>query len=101
MAWAHDGDDDDGGWPMYNHDARGTRHNGHEQLLNRQTVSRLHVKWSFPISGTVTGTPVVRGDRVYAGDVTGMFYALDRRGQLRWKTQLGGMISASAPRSIR
>jgi polyvinyl alcohol dehydrogenase (cytochrome) len=95
LAWAQDGDDDDG-WPMYNHDARGTRHNAREQVLNRQTVSRLHIQWSFPTTGQVTGTPVVRGDRVYAGDVTGMFYALDRGGLLRWKTQLGGTLSASA-----
>ena len=83
-------------WPMYNHDARGTRESGQEQILNRNSVGRLHIKWSFPTIGVVNGTPVVRGDQVYAGDGAGMFYALDRRGRLRWQTQLPGIITASA-----
>jgi polyvinyl alcohol dehydrogenase (cytochrome) len=96
--WAHDDDDDDDDrdWPMFNHDVRGTRHNAREDKLDRTSVGKLHIKWSFPTSGVVNGTPVVRGDRVYAGDGTGMFYALDRHGKLRWKTQLGGIITATA-----
>jgi polyvinyl alcohol dehydrogenase (cytochrome) len=84
------------GWPMYNHDARGTRASSRERILDRHSVKGLHVKWSFPTIGVVNGTPVVQGDRVYAGDGTGMVYALDRRGRLRWQTQLPGVITASA-----
>jgi polyvinyl alcohol dehydrogenase (cytochrome) len=85
-----------GDWPMYNHDARGTRNNDQEHILDRNSVAGLHLKWSFPTIGVVNGTPVVQGDRVYAGDGTGMFYALDRGGRLQWQTQLPGIITASA-----
>src|SRR5215813_13797033 len=88
LASAHDGDDDNGGWPIYNHDAQGTRHKGHEQLLNRQNVSRSRAIWSFPISGVVSGTPVVHGELSgvataggisFQSDFTGLLFALDAR----------------------
>jgi polyvinyl alcohol dehydrogenase (cytochrome) len=92
--WTRDAAADD--WPMYNHDARGTRENSQEHILDRNSVGGLHIKWSFPTIGVVNGTPVVQGNRVYAGDGTGMFYALDRSGRLRWQTQLPAIITASA-----
>lgn len=92
--WTRDAAGD--GWPMYNHDARGTRNSPQERVLDRRSVGRLHIEWSFPTIGVVNGTPVVQGDAVYAGDGTGMFYALDRHGRLRWQTQLAGPITASA-----
>lgn len=83
-------------WPMYNHDAQGTRFNRYEQQLNRDSVRSLRVKWVFPTSGDVYATPAVVGHLVYAGDVGGNFYALTDEGSLLWTTKVNAPITASA-----
>ena len=44
-------------WPMYNHDAVGTRGNPTEDKLNLDSVRGLKVKWVFPTVGDIYGTP--------------------------------------------
>jgi polyvinyl alcohol dehydrogenase (cytochrome) len=83
-------------WPMYNHDARGTRANRGEHLLSADNVSRLRIKWSFDTAGVVNATPIVRDDTIYFGDGTGLFYAVRRDGSPVWKTQVKAPITASA-----
>lgn len=99
-ARADDSGDDDGDqadWPMFNHDRAGTRTNPSETTLGTSSVSGLKVKWSFPTTLPVSGTPVVVDGVVYAGDMSGQFYALKSSdGSKLWSTQLGGSITASA-----
>src|SRR6516164_4305483 len=75
-------------WPMYNHDAQGSRDNTAEHILSPATVGGLQVQWSFPTHGPVAGTPAVVNDHVYAADGAGYVYALDRDGHELWETPL-------------
>lgn len=81
---SHDPND----WPMFGHDAAGTRYNSAEHLLSPDTVGSLEVKWTYPTDGPVVGTPAVVKDVVYAADDTGSVYALTRDGGLKWRTTL-------------
>jgi uncharacterized protein (TIGR03118 family) len=81
---------------MYNHDISGFRDNTAEHTLSTSNVSSLSVLWSFPTAGPVAGTPAVVNNVVYAGDRTGMFYAVKGDGTLLWQTQLVGQVTASA-----
>jgi outer membrane protein assembly factor BamB len=52
--------------------------------------------WSFPTEKQVTSSPVVVGQRVFAGSLDGKLYVLDlAKGTLLQKLDLGGPISAS------
>src|SRR5262245_11013525 len=68
--------DDPNDWPMYNRDARGTRHNAAEKTLAKENVASLVQKWRFPANGSgemvgiVHGTPVVVNGYVYFGTET-------------------------------
>jgi uncharacterized protein (TIGR03118 family) len=81
---------------MYNHDISGFRDNTAEHTLSPSKVGNLNVLWSFPTAGPVAGTPAVVNNVVYAGDRTGMFYAVKSDGTLLWQTQLVGPVTASA-----
>src|SRR4029077_11156024 len=76
-------------------DIAGTRDNTAEHTLNAKNVGNLQVLWNFPTAGLVAGTPAVVDNVVYAGDYSGMFYAVTNNGTLKWKTQLAGRVSAS------
>jgi polyvinyl alcohol dehydrogenase (cytochrome) len=75
-------------WPMFNHDAQGTRNNFAETRLDPRKVRNLAVVWRHDTRGAVAGTPAVVNDVVYAGDTAGWVYALTRDGKLLWETQL-------------
>lgn len=84
-------------WPMFNHDIQGSRHNPDEHEVGPANAGQLTVKWSVATPAPVSGTPVVKGNRVYAGDFSGAFYALRARdGNVIWQAQAAGSISASA-----
>ncbi|MFI5307200.1 MAG: PQQ-binding-like beta-propeller repeat protein [Polyangiales bacterium] len=87
---------DDNDWPMYNHDAAGTRYNASERTLRASNVGGLHVLWQYPTPAPVSGTPVVADSVIYAGDMAGFFYALRSDGSLLWSQQLQGSVTASA-----
>ena len=94
---SHDPND----WPMYNHDATGSRHNQAEHRLSSATVGDLGVRWSFPTDGPIAGTPAVVNDRIYAADATGVVYALDRDGGLLWRRKLNvGPTFSQNPRDL-
>lgn len=95
-ALADDNLDSQNDWPMFNRDRSGSRYNPVEKTLGADTVGGLHVKWEFKTPAPVAGTPAVVGNVVYAGDMSGMFYAVKSDGTLLWKTQLQGPITASA-----
>jgi polyvinyl alcohol dehydrogenase (cytochrome) len=76
---------DPGDWPSYNHDLHGSRHNCFESRLDRESVKGLAVRWRFPTAAPILGTPSVAGGHIYAGDMSGAIYALDRNGRQQWK----------------
>jgi polyvinyl alcohol dehydrogenase (cytochrome) len=71
-------------WPAYARSADGARWNFAENRLRASSVARLNVLWEFPTGGSVSGTPVVLNNVVYAGDTNGVIYALNHDGSLRW-----------------
>jgi polyvinyl alcohol dehydrogenase (cytochrome) len=84
-------------WTMYNGDAAGSRYNPRERRLTTATVGGLHVAWTVPTDGAVTGTPVTKGSRLYVGDQSGLFQALRATdGHRYWSTMLAGAVTASA-----
>jgi putative pyrroloquinoline-quinone-binding quinoprotein len=77
--------DDPNDWPMYNHDPLGTRLNSAESALSTKAAHNLKYKWMYFTVGDVYATPVVVDNTVYAGDTSGLFYALTSAGQLVWQ----------------
>jgi polyvinyl alcohol dehydrogenase (cytochrome) len=83
-------------WPMYNHDSLGTRFNSAESALSTKTAHDLAYKWMYLTAGDVYATPVVVDNTVYAGDTSGLFYALTSGGQLLWQYKAQAAITFSA-----
>ena len=83
-----------GDWPMFNHDAVGTRANHSERVLTTTSARKLHVAWRYSsLGGPVYGTPAVVGDTVYAADVLGFVFALDAaNGRVRWSTHIPTVV---------
>ena len=73
-------------WPTYNHDLAGSRHACDEAGPAPESARGLAVRWRFPTTAPVLGTPSVAGGHIYAGDMSGTVYALNRDGTLQWKT---------------
>lgn len=96
MSRADDASDALNDWPMFNRDRTGSRFNPVESALTTANVGGLHVKWQFNTPAPVAATPAVVGNVVYAGDMSGKFYALQSDGTLLWSTQVNGAITASA-----
>jgi polyvinyl alcohol dehydrogenase (cytochrome) len=84
-------------WPVYGHDLANTRNAAGEGPTAAQ-VAGLKQAWSFTSqSGDFTGTPVVAGGLLVAGDYSGKVYALDAvTGKVRWSKALGEPIVGSA-----
>jgi polyvinyl alcohol dehydrogenase (cytochrome) len=56
--------------------------------LAPDTVDDLQEAWSFTTDDAVTATPAIAGGRVFVGDWSGRFYALDlESGELEWSYQ--------------
>jgi outer membrane protein assembly factor BamB len=79
-----------GSWPAHNYDLANTRATS-QTPINSQTVSRLKVKWSFPLKGasafgTFASTPIVLNGTVYLQDLNSNVYALDHStGKVKWQ----------------
>jgi polyvinyl alcohol dehydrogenase (cytochrome) len=84
-------------WPVYGHDLANSRNAGQEGPTVGQAPG-LKQAWSFTSqSGDFTGTPVVAGGVLVAGDFSGVVYALDAvTGKVRWSKALGEPINGSA-----
>jgi outer membrane protein assembly factor BamB len=65
-------------WPMYQHDVSHSASSPCSSI-GPQNVTRLVPSWFVHTQGTVTDTPSIYGNDVYAGDSTGVFYALNRQ----------------------
>src|SRR3954464_6870303 len=81
-------------WPVYGHDLANSRDAGSEG----PPPGQLSQAWAFNSStGDFTGTPVVAGGVLVAGNNGGWVYALDAvSGKLRWSRNLGSPINGSA-----
>lgn len=92
-------------WPMYNHDALGSRHNPAETTIGRENASRLEEKWRFPRRdsgdriGVIHATPVVVDGGVYFGTATHpTVYAIAPDGIVRWTYRHPTRRSIRGPR---
>ena len=82
-------DENADGWRIHNYDLANTRATSQAEI-DSGNVSRLAVKWRFPVEGPgvfgVSSTPIVVGRTVYVIDTRSAVYALDRdSGRLRWR----------------
>src|SRR4051812_13673284 len=84
-------------WPTYGHDLENTRDAGAAGPPASQ-VAAMQRAWTFNApTGDFTGTPVVAGGVVVAGNHGGWVYALDAvTGKVRWSKDLGAPINGSA-----
>ena len=54
------------------------------------------LQWEIDVSAAVTGTPILTGDMVYVGTMTGQLIALERdTGHRVWETNLGGRMKSA------
>jgi polyvinyl alcohol dehydrogenase (cytochrome) len=84
-------------WPVYGHDLANTRTAAAEGP-SRDKLGSLEQAWSFKSdTGDFTGTPVVAGGVLVAGDQGGWVYALDAvTGKKLWSKQVGARVNGSA-----
>ncbi|MEA2448366.1 MAG: hypothetical protein QOG63_298, partial [Thermoleophilaceae bacterium] len=84
-------------WPVYGHDLSNSRNAGTEGPAAAD-VGSLAQAWSFKSqTGDFTGTPVVAGGVLVAGDQGGHLYALDAvSGKPLWSKDLGARINGTA-----
>ncbi len=81
-------------WPLAGYDLAASGFNAKERKIKRRNVDRLAVDWTFDASRAgravrpIHATPVVSADgTAYVGDLAGVFFAIDRRGRLRWAVE--------------
>ncbi|MEA2480765.1 MAG: hypothetical protein QOJ07_2687, partial [Thermoleophilaceae bacterium] len=84
-------------WPVYGHDLANSRDAGDAGPAPGQVAS-LSRAWTFKSpTGDFTGTPVVAGGVVVAGDYGGFVYGLDAvTGKVLWSRQVDAPVNASA-----
>src|SRR3954463_5944872 len=84
-------------WPVYGHDLANTRTAAAEGP-SRDKLGSLQQAWSFKSdTGDFTGTPVVAGGVLRAGDQGGWVYALDAvSGKQLWSKQVGSRVNGTA-----
>jgi polyvinyl alcohol dehydrogenase (cytochrome) len=84
-------------WPVYGHDLSNSRDAGSEGP-SPSTVGSLKEAWTFKSStGDFTGTPVVAGGVLVAGNNGGWVYALSAvTGRVLWSRDVGQQINGSA-----
>src|SRR3954447_23526642 len=77
-------------WPLYGHDLANSRSAGADGP-SAYDARALRETWSFSSpTGDFTGTPVVAGGVLVAGDQGGHVYALDAvTGKVLWTRDLG------------
>jgi polyvinyl alcohol dehydrogenase (cytochrome) len=84
-------------WPVYGHDLANSRNSGAAGPAAAQVAS-LGEAWKFTSStGDFTGTPVVAGGVLVAGNNGGWVYALNAvTGRILWSKNVGQPINGSA-----
>jgi polyvinyl alcohol dehydrogenase (cytochrome) len=89
-------------WPTYGHDLSNTRDAGVDGPP-AQDLPSLAQAWKFDSpSGDFTGTPVVAGGVLVAGDQGGVVHAIDAvSGRELWSRNLGAPINGTAAIDLR
>ncbi|HEX8086046.1 MAG TPA: PQQ-binding-like beta-propeller repeat protein [Solirubrobacteraceae bacterium] len=84
-------------WPIYGHDLSNTRTAAADGPAGDE-LAGLQRDWTFRSpTGDFTGTPVVAGGVLVAGDHGGWVYALDAvTGEVRWTHEAGASINGTA-----
>lgn len=84
-------------WPVYGHDLANSR-NARNAGPSKSAVTSLQQTWKFSSpTGDFTGTPVVAGGTLVAGDNGGWVYALSPvTGKMLWSRHVGQPINGSA-----
>src|SRR5256885_11718141 len=84
-------------WPLYGHDLANSR-NATLEGPSPSQVGSLSQAWAFKSStGDFTGTPVIAGGVLVAGNNGGWVYALDAvTGKVIWSKNVGQPINGTA-----
>ena len=64
-------------WSQFGFDPYGTRWNPYENVLTRENVGNLDLKWSYATGGAILGSPAVVNGVVYIPSYDSKLYALD------------------------
>ena len=84
LAWCED-------WPSFCHDHLRTG------ISNGAGPATGTIAWSADLGGSVDGSPIVSGDRIYVGNSAGVFFCLRQdTGEVLWKQTTGGAIIGAA-----
>ncbi|MBV9412709.1 MAG: PQQ-binding-like beta-propeller repeat protein [Acidimicrobiia bacterium] len=71
-------------WPMFGHDP-GRSFSSSDSCIGTAGAATLRPKWFFNASSPVTAQPAVAGGTVYAGDMAGVFHAINAAdGSEKW-----------------
>jgi polyvinyl alcohol dehydrogenase (cytochrome) len=85
-----------GNWSTFGQNICNTRSVSASGNLNKQTVSKLGVKWTFKAAGDISATPAVLGNDVYVPDWGGMLTDINAQtGKAVWSVSIGALIGAS------
>ena len=86
-------------WSRYGYNLQNTRFNPHENILGKDNVERLKMKWQFDVDVPIETTPVVIGDLLFFG-VPGAVYALNTRtGERKWKYEMASTTAGGQRRT--
>ncbi|MEE8460848.1 MAG: PQQ-binding-like beta-propeller repeat protein [Acidobacteriota bacterium] len=86
-------------WSRYGYNLQNTRFNPHENILGKDNVERLKMKWQFDVDVPIETTPVVIGELLFLG-VPGAVYALNTRtGERKWKYEMASTTARGQRRA--
>jgi len=78
-------------WPMMCHDS------ARSGIADTPGPSAGTVAWAAQLGGSVDGSPIVVGGRIYVGSSSGEFFCLNRAdGSVVWHARTGGTITGGA-----
>lgn len=59
------------------------------------SVADGNILWQFKSGERIIMSPAFDEENIFYGDLSGMFYALDNKGELKWEAYLDGVLNAS------
>ncbi|PIA27918.1 hypothetical protein AQUCO_07400035v1 [Aquilegia coerulea] len=84
-------------WLNHGGDLSNRRYAPTELVINRLSVSRLRLKWSFYAGKDITATPAIFGGKVYFPSWNGHIYAVNALdGSLAWDKNLGELTNLTS-----
>ncbi len=84
-------------WPFWGGSVLNKSYAPNETKLSPATVPNLKKKWVFTTHGSVSATPTVDGDYVYATDAKGYVYKINRNdGSKVWEVSVPSIIGTTS-----